>query len=1020
MSLPALSVRRSVAFLMVFIALLGTGIFGLTQLGVDMYPDMEFPMIMVMSAMDGAGPEEMENLVTDVIEQALARVTNVKEVSSRSLTGLSIVTAEFTWGHSLEQAETDVRRQLDWFEGYLPEDASDPLVFPLDPSMQPIMYLGFNSENLSDFDLRTIVEEEIEPLFSRLEGVGSAVTQGGRVRQIRIEVDPASLQETGLSISQVVAALRMIRNNTPAGYVDAGGMNMNIRVESAFHDLDEIEQVVVGWNAGSPVLLRDVADVIDGEAELKQYVRFNGRPSVSCFINKRSDANTVNVCRTLRSELEEISENYGDLLTPVVLWDQSEFIEQSINNLGTTALQACILAFLVLLFFLRSWKSASIAGISIPLSVFVTFAMMHFTNIQLNMISLAGLALAIGMLVDNAIVVLENIFRHRERGESPWNAAVKGAMEVSTAITASTLTTLAVFIPILFVPGIAGMLFKEMVLTITFSLTISLFVALSLVPLITSWTKNLIRDHKPKSLAGRIGTVINRLELNYTKWVTWAVNHRKTVLFSTLGMFVISLLVIGQLPSDFFPDSDDGMLSIDLEKPVGTSLEMTNEMLRALEDSVTSIIAPEDAVAIYASAGQGEGVMAMFGSTGSNTASIFVRLTPASTRSTSMFEYLDRIREVLDQMPGVEYSTEAGMSLLSGAAIEIDLYGDDLNSLYAKAEEIKEALGLIEGVVDPTTTMEDLIPEYTFVPDPGRLSMLGLSSYAIATDISYAFMGSNASIFREGDREYNIFVRYPEHFRDSREDIEYATVMGRPFTSFGTLEQRIVSNTVTRKNQARMVTISCDVSGRSLGAVANDVSAMMNSLELSEFRYEMGGEMEDQQETFMYLGIAILVAAALVYMVMAGQFESFLEPFIIFFTIPLGFIGVVLGLVVTGTTLSVMALIGMLMLVGIVVNNGIVMIDYANQLRKAGRGVKVAIVEASTIRMRPIIMTAATTILAMFPLALGIGEGAESWAPMAVTVIGGLFVATALTLIVEPCIYVLFGSRKVFRNRRES
>jgi HAE1 family hydrophobic/amphiphilic exporter-1 len=1020
MSLPALSVKRRVAFLMLFIALLGTGIFGLTQLGVDMYPDMEFPMIMVMSSMDGAGPEEMENLVTDVIEQALARVTNVKEVSSRSITGLSIVTAEFTWGHSLQQAETDVRRQLDWFERFLPEDASDPLVFPLDPSMQPVMYLGFNSEILNDFDLRTVVEEEIESLFSRLEGVGSVVTQGGRERQIRVEVDPASLQETGLSISQVVGALRMVRNNTPAGYVDAGGMNMNIRVESVFHDMEEIEQLVVGWNAGSPVLLRDVADVIDGEAELKQYVRFNGSSSVFCFINKRSDANTVNVCRTLRNELEEISENYGDLLAPVVLWDQSEFIEQSINNLGTTALQACILAFLVLLFFLRSWKSAAVAGISIPLSVFVTFAMMHFMHIQLNMISLAGLALAIGMLVDNAIVVLENIFRHRERGESPWNAAVNGAMEVSTAITASTLTTLAVFIPILFVPGIAGMLFKEMVLTITFSLTISLFVALSLVPLITSWTKNLVQDHKPKSLAGRIGILINRLEHKYRKWVTWSVNHKKTVLFSTGGMFLLSIVIIGQLPSEFFPDSDDGMLSIDLEKPVGTSLETTDEMVRALEDSIASIIDPDDAVVIYTSAGQGEGIMAMFGSSGSHTASLFVRLTPASTRSTSMFEYLDRIREVLDQMPGVEYSTESGMSLLSGSAIEIDLYGDDLNRLYAKAEEIKEALGSIEGVVDPTTTMEDLIPEYTFVPDPGRLSMLGLSSSGIATDISYGFMGSNASIFREGDREYNIFVRYPEQFRDSREDIEYATVLGRPFTSFGTLEQRIVSNTITRKNQARMVTISCGVSGRSLGAVANDVSTMMNNLELSEFRYETGGEMEDQKETFMYLGIAIIVAAALVYMVMAGQFESFLEPFIIFFTIPLGFIGVVLGLLVTGTTLSVMALVGMLMLVGIVVNNGIVMIDYANQLRKAGKEVKVAIVEASTIRMRPIIMTAATTILAMFPLALGIGEGAESWAPMAITIIGGLIVATALTLIVEPCIYVLFGSRKVFRNRREN
>jgi hydrophobic/amphiphilic exporter-1 (mainly G- bacteria), HAE1 family len=1017
MKLPELSVRRRVAFLMLFIAIFGTGIFGLTQLGVDMYPDMEFPMIMVLSTMEGAGPEEMENLVTDPLEQALARVSNVKEVTSTSSPGISVVTAEFNWGHSLEQAETDVRRQLEMFEALLPDDASDPLIFALDPSMQPVLYVGFSSEVLNDFDLRTLVEEEIEPLFSRLDGVGSAVTVGGRERQINVTVDPAALLDAGITVTQIVGALSSVRNNTPAGRIDAGGMNLSIRIESAFHDIEEIEQLVVGMRNGVPVRLREVAAVEDGEAELLQYVRFNGEPSISMYMNKRSDANTVNVCARIREQLDNVTRDYSGLLTPVVLFDQSEFIEQSINNLGNTAVEASILAFLVLLFFLRSWRGSSIAGIAIPISVFVTFAVMHFTDVQLNMISLAGLALAIGLLVDNAIVVLENIYRHREMGQSPFDAAINGASEVSNAITASTLTTLAVFVPILFVPGLAGQLFREMVLTITFSLTVSLFVALSLVPLISSWVKKLVPRHKPRSIGFRLGSLIDRLENRYNRIVAWAVTHKKLVLFSTAGAFILSILMLTRLPSEFFPESDDGFLMMDIELPLGTSLERTDQAVRALEDSIQAIIPEDDLMAIFSTVGESEGVMAIFGSSGSNAAMLRVRLTSSSQRETTMFEYQDEMREVLRNMPGVEYSSEAGMSFLSGSAIEITLYGDNLDLLYAKAEEIRDAIASIDGVADPTTSMEDLIPEYSFIPDPVRLSLMGFSQSQLAMDVRYGFQGSNASVYREDDEEFNINVRYPEEMRDSREDLEYATVLGMPLISMGTLEQRLISNVITRKNQARMVTISCDVSGaRSLGEVASDVMSALRGIDTSGFRFEMGGEMEDQRETFMYLGLAILVAAALVYMVMAGQFESFLEPFIIIFTLPLAFIGVVLGLFVTSTPLSVMAIIGMLMLAGIVVNNGIVMIDYANQLRKRGKDIQESIIEASTTRMRPIMMTAATTILAMVPLALGIGEGAENWAPMAITVIGGLFMATVLTLVVEPCIYVIFGCYKRYRK----
>lgn len=1017
MGLPAVSVRRRVAFLMLFIGIVGAGIFGLTQLGVDMYPDMDFPMIMVFSSLEGAGPEEMEELVTDLLEQAVSRVSNVKNVTSRSMPGVSMVMAEFNWGHDLEQAETDVRRQLDMYEGFLPEDAAEPTVLAMDPSLQPVTFLGFTSETLSDFELRRLVEDEIESRLSRVEGVGSVSTLGGLRRQINVTPYPSRLSETGITITQVVQALQSVRNNTPAGYIDAGGMRINLRVESAFETVEEIEQLVVGYTASGPVELRHVADVEDGREEKLQYVRFGGRSAVMSYINKRSDANTVNVSERVHEVLDEIASEYEGQLELQVMFDQAEFINMSIGNLGNTALQAVIFAFLVLLFFLRSWRGASVAGVAIPISVVVTFFVMHLAEVQINVISLAGLALAIGLLVDNSIVVLESIFRHREMGKNIWDAAVDGASEVSMAIAASTMTTLAVFLPILFVPGLAGQLFREMVLTITFSLSVSLFVALSLVPLLSSWVQRLVPKHGETGLAGRIERFIENVQNRYHDLVAWAVHHKKLVLGGAGIAFVLSIVVATMLPTDFFPRSDDAFLSVDLEMPVGTDLETTNATVAALEDSIRAIVPEEDLMAVFSSVGQGEGIMAIFGSSGTNEAEVNIRFTRASQRSTSIFDYEDRIRKVLDDMPGVTYESMAGGSMMSGSPIEVEVYGDDLQLLSEVAGRIKAEMQTIEGAVDVQSSVEEQVPEYSFDPSPARLSLYGTSPSRLAYDLSYGLMGTAATVFREGDEEYDVFVRYPERARDSREDVETASVLGRPLSAYGTLRQRMVPNTIRRKNQSRMAQVSCDVYGRSLGEVAGNVRSMLDTLDTAGYRVEVGGEMEDQRETFMYLGIAIAVAAALVYMVMAGQFESFLEPFIIIFTIPLALIGVVLALLVTGTTLSVMSLVGVLMLAGIVVNNGIVMVDYANQLRRRGQELEEAIVEASTVRMRPILMTAFTTMLAMFPLALEIGEGAEAWSPMAISVIGGLFMATMLTLVVEPCIYVFFGRYKAFRRR---
>ncbi|MCK5036717.1 MAG: efflux RND transporter permease subunit [Candidatus Sabulitectum sp.] len=1012
MSLSSLSVRRRITFMMVFIFIIGVGFFGLSKLGIDLFPKLEFPMVIVASTMQGAGPEEMENLVTKYLEEAVSRVENVKEVSSVSSNGSSVIMAEFQWGHSLETAETDIRRQLDLYGSALPEDCSDPMVLALDPSMQPILFIGLSSPVLDDFALRKLIEDEIEPRLARQEGVGSVTVAGGLIREIQITVDPAKLESFGVSISQVVGALAQVRNDKPAGNLDSGGERINIRVEASVASLADLEQLVVGNGMNGPVTLRDVAEIVDGEAEVYELIRMNQTPSLFVYVQRRSDANTVNVCQTVQDELDRIAEEYEGQVVPYVMYDQSTFITQSIGNLATTAVTATILAFLVLLFFLRSPRGAGIAGSAIPISIVVTFAAMHFFDVDLNMISLAGLALAVGMLVDNSIVVLENIYRHRGMGHSAIESAISGSQEVGMAITASTLTTLAVFVPILFVPGLAGQMFREMVLTIVFSLIVSLFVALSLVPLLSSFAHKLVPQHKNGSLGDKVKTWFENLEKRYSALVTKMVARKKSTLIVTAIVFLASFALIKVIKTEFLPANDDGMIQLNLEAAIGTDLETTSAMAIAIEDSIAALFDPGDLITLYSQVGTAGGMDAIFGGDkGSYSVEMILRLVPVTERSTGQLEYEERIRELLDNTPGFEYDISGG-NFMGGSAIEVKVFGDDLDILSSESERMRQAISDVEGVREPKTTMENMIPELTFRQDYTMLALHGMHPANVAGEISNAFGNSPATIFREDGDEFNVVVQYPEFLRDSREELDYISIFGNPAANFGYFEERLISTSIRRTNQQRCVTITCDIAGRSLDDVAADVQRVIEENNDYNLRIEFGGEMKDQKETFLYLGIAIIVAALLVYMVMASQFESLLEPFIIIFTVPMAIIGVLVGLFITGTPLSVMSLIGVLMLAGIVVNNGIVMVDYANQvLRRKRTTLEDAMVEAATTRLRPILMTALTTMLAMTPLALGIGEGAETWAPMAVTVIFGLAAATILTLIVEPCIYVVMGKR---------
>ncbi len=1015
MNIPRIAVSKRVTFLMVFAGILGVGFFGLSQLGIDLYPKLVFPQIMIFSQLNGAGPEEIENLVTQYLEKAAASTKNVKNVSSTSSPSISVVTAEFNWGSDMNQAETDLRRFLDRYKTFLPDDASDPMVLVMESSLAPMMFMTFSSDMLDAFELRRIVEDEIEPQLRRVEGVGSISISGGFTRQVNVEVDPVVLSQSGLTLSQLVGAIASVGEDSPAGEINIGGLNANISLAGSFESIDDIRQLVVGHRAdGSPVLLEQIATVEDGYAEKVGYVRLNGNDAVVAVVFRRSDANTVNVSDGLNRQIENLRRSYGDVIDLRIVYDQATFVKGSISNLWSSAIQALLLTVVVLLVFLRSWRSSAVVGISIPMSVIATFAVMYFVDIDLNIISMAGLALSVGMLVDNSIVVLENIVRHREEGEGAVKAAIDGASEVGMAITASTLTTVAVFVPILFVPGLSGQIFRDMSLTISFSLLVSLFVALTLIPVFTSRSKNLVTMGDESRLQKKVKAGYDKLEAGYSRIVRKALERRRLVVFGTLGFLVICIGLMKLVPVEFFSQTDEGFISATTNRSPGTVLTATDSTSRFIEQGIASIVDSSDMEASFFEVGQQEGFSAAFGGSGSNNLSFFLKLVPRQDRSVTQEEYTDSIRTFLATIPDVEYSFEEGGPMSSSQAIEIRFFSEDLAELRRVTARCADVLETIPGTRDVQSSMDIQRTEFVVHPDAVVLAQNGISRSQLGSEVSMGMMGQTAGFLRDAGDEVDIFVRYAPPYRRTLEDLMSSPVGNEPIAALGNLVPGLVPQSILRLNSSRMATVGCGTSGRALGSVAADVQKMLDTLDTGGLRYELAGQVEDQKDTFFYLTIAILAAIALVYMVMASQFESFLEPFIIIFTVPMAFIGVVLTLLFTGTSLSITAMVGMLMLAGIVVNNGIVLVDFANKLREKGMSVIEAVAEAGRIRMRPILMTALTTIVGMVPLALGLGDSGETWAPMARTVMGGLSVATLLTLFVLPGLYVMFGCRKKF------
>jgi hydrophobic/amphiphilic exporter-1 (mainly G- bacteria), HAE1 family len=1029
MRLSRLAVNKAVAFSMIFLIIIGFGLFSFTQLRTALFPDIKFPVVVVLTQYTGVAPEDIETLISRPIEEAVGSVQNVTRVTSRSSMGNSAVIIEFEWGTNMDMAEFHVRRNLDFVRGILPDDANEPITFTFDPSLQPILILGLTSGELSQTELRRISEERIEPRLERIEGVATANTIGGAKRQILVEINPHALQAKGLSVSDIIQAIRMENVQFPGGFITQDEREFSIRTLGMYQSVDQIRNTVITYINGTPVYLHHVAEIRDWFEEPRGIVRTDRELAVLLFVQKQSDANTVRTANNVLRELSSIENAVGDNIRIVTLFNQSEFINQSVSNLRNTAGLAFLLTGLVLLFFTHNIRSSIIVAIAVPFSVITTFAVMYFADLTLNIISLAGLALAIGLLVDNSIVVLENIYRLREEGHERRQAAIDGSSQVARAITGSTMTTLAVFVPILFVPGIAGILFNDMVITICFSLIVSLFVALTLIPLLSSRylrmtgaSIDLLRSKQdaaqeitqPANLSDRIGNLLVHITSIHERSLRWAINHKKLTLGGVTVLFLISLVLYTVVGTEFIPQTDQSYIRLEVEMPRGTALDITEQVIGRVEREITEEV--HELRTMTTNIGNPGSFMAAFSGAGSNFAEFHIGLIPIRQRSRSQFQIQDGIRARLERIPGIDYRFDSGGMDFSEGDIRIKIFGYDFNELRQLAAGVQQIVERIDGVVDVHSSLEGGQPELIVDIDRDRAAMLGIKASMISDVVYSSIQGNIASRFLDRGDEYDIFVRLPSEYRrqtDILENLLVRSPMGShiPLKATAEIKEDSAPFTITREDQQRMASVALSVSGRDLGSVIRDVSRELTAFDFPpDTRYVVAGVAEDMQESFMYLGLALLIAFVGVYMVMAGVFESLVHPFVIIFTVPLAIIGVGWGLFITGTIISVTALIGMVMLTGIVVNNGIVMVDFMNQLREKGMEMQEAVITAAKIRLRPVLMTGLTTVLAMSPLAIGLGEGGETWAPMARAVMGGLLVSTAFTVIIIPVLYIIIES----------
>lgn len=1012
MNLPSIAIKRPVTTLMIFLLVLVLGIVAITRLNVDLLPQMTFPVATVMTTYEGVGPQEIENLVTKPLEGVLGTVANVERITTLSAAGQSTALLEFAWGTDMDFALLDVREKIDLVKGFFPDEVSDPLVFKFDSSMLPVISLALSGN--SDLEgLKKLADEEIKPAIERLNGIASVEVSGGLVPLIKVEVDPIKLQAYGLTLQTITQLLQAENLNLPGGTVEAGNLELIVRTTGEFERIEQIENLNLTTSRGAIVKLKEVATVTAGYKEISSMVLFNGQPAVAISVQKETDANTVNTVRKVLRELDRIQQELPAGIQLEIVMNQADFIQFAIDNLKSNALFGGMLAVAILFVFLRNIASTLIIGISIPISIITTFVLMYFGKLELNMMTLGGLALGVGMLVDNAIVVLENIYRYRDEGYDLKEAAVEGSSEVGMAIVASTLTTVVVFLPVAFMGGMTAQIFKELALTVTFSLLASLFVAQTLVPMLCSKFLYVKRGKQGRAVAveAKAGRK-DRLRW-YRNWLAWSLQHRKTVIFFVLFLLVISFFMLFRLGAEFIPAMDQGIITVQVQMAKGTLLRETEQVVRRVEAAITQC--PE--------------VRMVSTSISGDQASLTIQLAEKQQRTRNADQVAEEIRTRIGRIPGAEIQVQAtALSFSGGKPISIKLKGPDFAQLEKISADLVSIIQQVEGTREVESSLDQGRPELQVRIDRERASALGLNAYTIASYIRTAIAGTTATTYKVNGEEYDVVVSLKKNEQGipGLYQLMIPTPLGAqvPLREVATLQVVEGPLVITREDQERVVTVSAALTGRDLNSATMEINQKVQAYPLpAGYSISLGGEAEEMYNAFRDLLLALLLAVIFVYMIMAAQFESLRQPFIIMFTVPLGFIGVVWALAIGKLPMSVPAMLGIIMLAGIVVNNGIVLVDYVNILRRRGYPVEEALQMAGPTRFRPIMMTALTTILGLVPMAIGTGDGAELQAPMAMAVIGGLTVATFLTLIVVPVFYLSFdqfGAKRRSRRARKA
>lgn len=1026
MNLPGLSIRRPVTIAIVFTVIIALGIISLGRTPLDLMPELELPITAIITTYEGAGPQEIEDGVTRPIESAVATLEGLQGITSTSQRGQSMVIAEFAWGSNMDFVSLDMREAVDLVRPMLPSDADDPILVKFSPSSLPILAITLGGDRAPE-DLRALADDIIQPRLERLEGVASVGVNGGLEREVHIDLHPGRMQAQGVSLDSVTQVVQGDNTSSPGGAIRYQQREYTLRTTGEFNSISDIANLQISTNAGVPIPLRHIASVSDGFKDVSVLTRLNFTPSVGLSIQKESDANTVQVARLVHRELERLQSELGSDIELSVVLDQAEMIEESINNVATNGTIGGIIAAIVLFVFLRSFRALAVVVIAIPVSVVATFMLIYFSGMSLNIISLGGLALGIGMLVDNTIVVLENIFRHRDQGEKAIVAAENGAREVASAVMAATLTTVSVFLPVIFVQGLARQLFQDMSLTVSFSLAVSLVVSLTLVPVLAArWLGNRRPAGQEVGLGGSEAMdheTSGLLQATYARLLTWSLRRRRWVLTAVTLLFFSSMALLPRVGEEFIPATDQGLINVSVELPVGSSLDQTDRVVYRLEEAIVELPEVES---VYARVGGG--AQFSFDSNTPERASIDVTLLALEARDRSVFEVAESIRTLSADIPGATVSVtitdNMGGGVLSAAPIQVQLRGDDEVTMERVLADLARLIEGIEGTREVTTSLDDQRPEYRLEIRRERARELGLSLPQIASTVRTAVEGQVITQYRTGGEEIDVRLQLEGGTSENLESLAYVPIASPvagtlPLSEVLHFVPSSVPSTLQRQDQSRIMSVTADVFGRNLGVVMSDVAAAVAALDVpSNINVRFGGDVQEMQDSFGDLGTALILAVFLVYAVMAAQFESFRHPFTIMFSVPLAAIGVVIGLVVTGTPLSVPGFIGLIMLAGIVVNNAIVLVDYVNILRGRGMERNEALVNAGRTRLRPVLMTTLTTILAMIPLALGIGEGAEVQVPMAIVVIFGLLFSTALTLVVVPLMYMTidnFGTGRVAR-----